>query len=90
MKVPKRLAEANTIICDKCDSLWTEVECPNPAVWAKVHYGQFGHKCLHLYCAECRRKRCDTEGLTNEEKLLREIFNEPPEDIIWELYENLS
>ena len=79
------------IICDKCDSHYTDVECPRPAVWAKVHYGQFGHKCLKLYCSECRKKRHDTlEGLTPEEKLLREIFNEPPEDIIWEPYEEIA
>lgn len=81
--------EKEVIICDKCDSAWTDKECPRPATWAKVHYGQFGHKCLHLYCNECRDLRyADApENATEEEKLLREIFKEKPEDIVWEPYE---
>ena len=76
------------IICDKCDSSLTDKECPRPAVWARVHYGQFGHKCLSLYCQECKDLRYNfPEGLTEEELLLREIFKDDPEIYTWEPYQ---
>lgn len=45
-----------TIIGDKCDSHWTDEECPIPATCAEYHYGQFGHKVLFLFCDSCRLK----------------------------------
>lgn len=74
------------IIVDKCDSNWTDEDCPQPPVWAKVHYGQFGHKCLKLYCQRCRDRRYNPKNRTEEENLLAAIFNEAPEDQVWEPY----
>jgi hypothetical protein len=82
---------AEVLVYDKCHANYTDVECATPASWAKVHYDQFGRKYLHIYCEACRKKWYDTpRGLTEEEELLRKIFNEPPEDIIWESYKEES
>ena len=91
MPEPNRLKGKKVLIVDKCDSGLTDKECPRPAVWAKVYYGQFGHKCLHLYCQECRALRYDSpNGLTKEEELLRTIFDEPEEEQVWEPYEEVA
>ena len=92
MPKPKRLAGKEVIICDKCESGLTNKECPNPATWASVRYGQLGHKCLFLYCDHCRALWYGEtpENATKEEKLLREIFKENPKDIVWESYEELA
>ncbi len=51
-----RLGWFSTIIADKCDSHWTEVECPNPPTWKEFYRGQFGHKVTLLFCDECLAK----------------------------------
>lgn len=43
----------STVIADKCDSHWTDVECPNPPTWKEFHRGQFGHKVVFLFCDDC-------------------------------------
>jgi hypothetical protein len=52
----KRLLQVgwfSTIIADKCDSHWTDVECPAPPTWREFHRGQFGHKVAFFYCDKC-------------------------------------
>jgi hypothetical protein len=64
-----------TIIADKCDSSWTDRECPRPATWKELrHRGQFGHKVVFLYCDRCLIKH-DRRSQSSEFALL--FYNFP-------------
>ena len=60
-----------TIEGDKCDSHWSDVECPIPAIYAEYHYGQFGHKVMFYFCEKCYQnclKRREHWFFKNEDK----------------------
>jgi hypothetical protein len=75
-----RVGWFTTIVYDKCDSHWTDVECPNPSVMATYHRGQFGHRVRFEYCAACYERRKQWEA-SDESTLLEAIFGDSSREI---------
>ena len=42
-----------TLVGDKCNSYFTDKDCPNKATVSEYHRSQFGHKVQFQFCDQC-------------------------------------
>ena len=71
----------STILADKCDAHWYDIDCPNPATCYEYHHGSFGHRVVFLFCDKCWNKPSPLALLGAERPDRDRVFVPYPNDI---------